>query len=275
MANNLRIDDNTVRIALERMQKSGFLKTWSASLNPHALGMECCSILVRAGEGTSSKQKIISQLKLVEGVVLIMSFLDDPSFRLIFYYKDKTDLERKIGLISSICGADKPSAVWNIPFPQCRMKLKKTDWQMSRLLLKDSRKKVSEIAKETRVSARTVRRRFALMTEDISFFPNPIVDVKKVNGFVYLFVVSYHNKKENKFATDAALRKEIERIIFLDTNAEYYTVIAAVFKNISEANKISDWLKAQEGVNEVIVRLVEDMISVSDWIEQEIERRLK
>ncbi len=274
LANNLGVDDNTVRSALERMQKSGFLKTWSASLNPHVLGMECESILVNAGEGTTSKQKMISQLQLVEGVVLILSFLDNPGFRLVFYYKDEADLENKTQLFSSICGVDMPSAAWKIPFPPCRMRLKKIDWQIARLLFKDSRKNVSEIAKSIGVSARTVRRRLALMAEDSSFFPNPIVDMKKVDGFAYLFLVWYLDRKE-KSVTDAGLRQEIERIIFLDASADYYTVIAAVCRNVSEAGKILDFLKSRDGVKEVIVRIVEDMISVHDWIEHEIERRLK
>ncbi len=112
------------------------------------------------------------------------------------------------------------------------------------------------------------------MAEDSSFFPNPIVDMKKVDGFAYLFLVWYLDRKE-KSVTDAGLRQEIERLIFLDASADYYTVIAAVCRNVSEAGKILDFLKSRDGVKEVIVRIVEDMISVHDWIEHEIERRLK
>ncbi|MDA4114093.1 MAG: AsnC family transcriptional regulator [Thaumarchaeota archaeon] len=274
LAKDLGIDDSTVRSALERMQRSGFLKAWSISLNPRALGMECASILVKTCEPVQSKQRIVSQLKLVEGVVLIISFLDDPGFRLVFYYSDEVDLDRKIRLVSSICGVDNPSASWKIPFPRCDMKLKKTDWEIARLIFKDSRKNFSEIAKDIGVSTRTVRRRLTLMAEGSSFFSNPVVDVKKVDGFVYFFLVSYRNTKE-KSVSDAGLRKEIERIIFLDSNAELYTVIAAVCKNVSGAEKISDRLKVRDGVKEVLVRVVEDMIIVDDWIDHELEKRAR
>jgi DNA-binding Lrp family transcriptional regulator len=53
LAKKLGIDDQTVRSAIGRMQKSGFLKTWSISLNPHLLGMDCESVILRAAEGTS------------------------------------------------------------------------------------------------------------------------------------------------------------------------------------------------------------------------------
>ena len=116
LAKKRGIDDQTVRSTIGRMQKSGFLKTWSISLNPHVLGMECGSVVLDVGEGASSKKDwIISQLKLIEGVVAIFSFLDDQGFRLVFYYEDDEDLERESRLVSSICGVSKPSALWKIP----------------------------------------------------------------------------------------------------------------------------------------------------------------
>ena len=142
LASSLGVDDNTVRASLERMRKSGFLKAWSASLNPHVLGMECKSILIKMDEA-SLKQKKLSELKLVEGVVLIMSFLDDPGFRIVLYCKDQKDFGAKIKLVSSICGVQEPSAVWDVPFPRCNSELKKTDWRIVGLLFRDSRMSVN------------------------------------------------------------------------------------------------------------------------------------
>jgi DNA-binding Lrp family transcriptional regulator len=275
LAKNLGIDDQTVRSTISRMQKSGFLKAWSISLNPHILGMECGSVLISAGEGASPpKNKIISRLRDVEGVVAIFSFLDDSGLRLVFFYEDAEDLERRVRLISSICGVSRPYASWTIPFPPCRMKLKKTDWQIIRYLLKDSRKNASEIGKGVGVSTRTVGRRLALMTNDNCYFPNPVVDAKKVDGFLYHFVISYDNKKD-KAAADELLRRSIGNIVFVDTNAELFTVMASICQNISEARKISDWLSTQEGIREVTARVFEDIIPVHDWIDHEIERRLR
>jgi DNA-binding Lrp family transcriptional regulator len=270
LANSLGIDDNTVRTAMERMRKTGFLKTWSASLNPHVLGMECESIFAEPRKNVTSK--IIRRLKLVEGVVPVMTFLENPSLRVIFYYKDEADLKRKTGLISSICEVDAPSVSWNIRFPKSKMKFKETDWQIVKILFEDSRKSTLEIAKSLRISTRTVRRRLEVMAEDSAFFPTPMVDMKKVDGFVYLFMIAY-DTKENKSLTDDRLRNEIKRIIFLDTNSESHTVVATVCQNISKANKISEWLKSQNGVKQVIIRVVEDTIYVYDWILNEIERR--
>jgi DNA-binding Lrp family transcriptional regulator len=150
LAKSLGVDDQTVRNTIRRMRESGFLKTWMAFLNPHVLGRECESVLVKAEASSPySKEKILTQLKLVEGVVAIFSFLGDPGFRVILYYEDTEALERSLRLIYSVCGVSEPSQSWKIPFPPCTVKLKKTDWELLRFLVKDPRKTISEIARGT------------------------------------------------------------------------------------------------------------------------------
>jgi DNA-binding Lrp family transcriptional regulator len=273
LARKLEIDDQTVRSTIRRMQESGFLKSWTISLNPHVLGMNCASVLVAAGEGTRRfGQKIVSQLKLIEGVVAIFSFLDDPGFRLVFFYQDEEDLKRKSDLVASICEANKPYAVWKIPFPPSTAKLKKTDWQIMRFLFKNSRKNVFDISDGIAISERTVRRRLDVLTENSCFFLSPVMDVKKVDGFLYHCVILFDNKKEKELA-DELLQKSIDRVVFADTSAESYSVLAAICRNISEARNVFDWISKQKGVRDVKAGVLEDLIFVRDWMDHELEKR--
>ncbi len=275
IAKKLGVDDQTVRSTVARMQDSGFLEGWTIRLNPRTLGMLGGSVLVRAGESvTPSMDKVVSRLQDVEGLVAIFTIFDDPGFRLVFFYEDDQDFERKSRLFSSICGASQPYASWRMPFPESRMKLKKTDWQIIRCLRKNSRKSASEIAAEIGVSTRTARRRLEAMTADNSFFPIPIVDVKRIDGFLYHFVISFADKKA-KATVDESLRRTIRGIIFADTNPENHTVIASVCQNIWEARQISDWLRAQHGIKEVTARVFEEIIFVPNWIDHEIGKRLR
>jgi DNA-binding Lrp family transcriptional regulator len=275
VAKELGVDDQTVRSIVARMQDSGFLKGWTISLNPRALGMLCGTALVKVGESAApSKDRVVSQLQDIEGLVAIFTFLDDPGFRLVFFYDDDQDFDRKTRLISSICGVTRSYVSWEIPFPESNKKLKKTDWQIIRTLLKDSRKSASEIAAEIGVSTRTARRRLEALAADNSFFPSPIVDVKRIDGFLYHFVISYADKKD-KAVADGLLRRKIRGIIFADTNADLHTVIGSVCQNISEARQISDWLRAQRGTVEVTARVFEEIIYVHNWIDHEVEKRLR
>jgi DNA-binding Lrp family transcriptional regulator len=275
LATKLGIDDQTVRSIIARMQESGFLKGWSITLNPRILGMHCASFLVRTpGEVLASKDKIISQLELVEGVVAIFSFLGDVGFRLVSFYQDEADLERRMQLIASICGQTRALATWKIPFPPSSKNLKKTDWQIIKFLSSKSRKNVSEIANEVGISARTVRRRLDMMTENNCFFLSPVMDVKKVEGFLYHCVILFDDKKA-KAVTDSVLRKSIERVVFVDSSAEFYSAVSTICRNISEAQQFLKWLQTQNGVHQVTAGALEDVIFVRDWIDQEIEKRLR
>ncbi len=275
LSKKLRVNDQTVRSALKRMEDSGFLKTWSAILNPHIFNMEAGSVLLESGrEASISKDEIVTQLKLIEGVVIIFRFHDEPGFRVIFYYEDQNDLDRKLRLMCSICRTSHPPQSWELNYPSSKMKLKRTDWQLIRILLINSRGNTSDIAASIGVSSRTVRRRLALLTQSNVFFVDPVVDIKRIEGFLYLFIVSFANKKRKSIA-DRFLLGSTEPIIFFDTTAELYTVIAAICQNISQAHRISSELREMDGVKDVISKIVEDRILVHDWLYHEIEKRIE
>lgn len=275
IARKLGVDDQTVRSTISRMKRTGFLKGWTIALNPHILEMECGNVLVEGGQKpTAPKDQVISQLQDLDGVVAVFNFLDGAGVRLVFFYEDDGDFERKTRLVSSICGVSSPYASWKIPFPANRVKLKKTDWEIIRSLLRDSRKNVSETAKDVGVSTRTVRRRLDILTQGNSFYPSPVVDAKKVDGFLYHFVVACTNKKD-KATLDQLLHTSARELVFVDTNAELYSVVASVCRNIAEADEISDWLRAQPGAGEVTARVFERITLVRGWIEREVDRRLR
>ena len=100
------------------------------------------------------------------------------------------------------------------------------------------------------------------------------MDGKKVDGFLYHFVVSYDNRKD-KATADESLRRSIGGIVFADTTAELHTVIGSICQNISEAREVSDFLRALDGVKEVRARVFEDIIPVHEWIDHEIEKHLR
>ena len=170
LSKRLGVDDQTVRRALKRMEDSGFLKTWSVILNPRVFNMEAASVLLESGNAPSLPiDEIAAQLKFIEGVVIIFRFHDDSGFRVIFYYEDENDLDRKIRLMCSICKKSKPSLAWNLIYPPSKIKLKTTDWRLIRILLKNSRKSPSDIAGQLGVSSRTVRRKLCFIGREQCF----------------------------------------------------------------------------------------------------------
>jgi DNA-binding Lrp family transcriptional regulator len=275
LAKRLDVDDQTIRNTMKRMQVSGFLKNWSIIVNPHVFNMEAASIILESQKGGSRvKNEILSQLKLIDGVAIIFQFLDGLGFRVILYYIDEKDLQRKIQLLSAVCSTNRQPRAWKLVYPPIKKELKRTDWQILGLLLRNSRENTSRMAASIGVSGRTIRRRLAILTLNRAFFVDPIVDFKRLDGFLHLFVVSFSSKTEKTLA-DQSLLQTPDAFIFIDTTAESYTVLAAICQNISQASRISGRLRLLKGVKKIMSKIVEDRILVHDWLEHEIETRVK
>jgi len=274
LSKKLGVDDQTVRKSLKRFQNSGFLKKWSVILNPHVFDMEAESIILETPKlGHRTKSQVLDQLMLIDGVVILFTFLDGSGFRLILLYKDQKDLDRKVRLLSAVCKISRKPLMWKLVYPTVNMRLKLTDWSLMEMLLQNSHASPSAMAAKIGVSARTVRRRLALLSENQAFFVDPVVDFKQIAGFLYMFIISYSSRKE-KNDGDSLLFKSPEPIIFVDTTAEFYTVIAIICQNVSQANRISTWLRHINGAKQVVSQIVEDRILVHDWLEGEIEHRI-
>ncbi len=73
VAKKLGIDEETARIRIQSLRESGFLLGWRLIPTAHLIGRES-SILVLELEDIEAKDRAISQIGRIDGVVLIQSF---------------------------------------------------------------------------------------------------------------------------------------------------------------------------------------------------------
>jgi DNA-binding Lrp family transcriptional regulator len=179
IAKRLGVDEETVRKRVERVRQSGILQGWQLIINPHLIGRESASIELEVGS-ESAKNSAISQLKLTEGIISILSF-HGRQLQVGFYYRNEKALARQISLMESICGC-RGSMLWNVSFPPFRLKMSRTDWMILDALRKDPRTKLSDLAREVKVSTRTLNRRIERMIQGWAFFLHAAIDLKKLGG---------------------------------------------------------------------------------------------
>jgi DNA-binding Lrp family transcriptional regulator len=271
VAKKLGIDEETARIRFRQSQRAGTILGFRLALNPHLLGRNATSVMLEADD-PSVKQSMISEIKLIDEVILIMDFYDKP-IRVVFCHENDRDRERRLDLIKSICGDRNPIS-WQMGFAPCNVKLKKTDWQILKVLSKDLMQNNSEIAKELRVSARTVRRRLAFMTESRAVYTFAVGNVMRVPGMAYLFLVNSPNEKKKRDVDEKILSK-LESAVFVDTNNKQYSLYAAVFHNMGEATETHRWIKSLDGAENTRMSMIREIISVQDWFDKEIDKHLK
>lgn len=193
MAERLGVDEETLRKRVKRLQGQEF-ESLQLSLNPSVLGREVVCIELRVDD-EARKPAMISQIKLVDGVVQIVDF-HGKEVEVVLWHEGEQDLLRKVQLISSICG-DEEAFYWPLEIPRSNHRLRKTDWQILKAMRKEPRKSLLEIAAEIRASVRTVKRRLALMTkENVSFLPIPSFKKSPTLSISFLVHCPDHTKKK-------------------------------------------------------------------------------
>jgi DNA-binding Lrp family transcriptional regulator len=155
-------DEETVRLTLKRSTDDGLVKGWRLVINPVLLGLELRGMQLDV-DREERKKEIIAQLRLIEGVLVIFDF-HGRGIRVVFYYPNSSAMERKIRLITSICGFEDKVQHWYTKLPAPEKKLRQIDWRILQILLKNPRMEIHPIARQLGISTRTVNRRLRQMS---------------------------------------------------------------------------------------------------------------
>jgi DNA-binding Lrp family transcriptional regulator len=106
IAEQLKVDEETVRNRLKRMNDAQFLRGWQLILNPVLLGRSAAIVEMKVAE-SESKGEVISRLKLLEGVMLIDDFYG-RELAVLTLYDNAAMLDRQVQLFASLCGGSPP-----------------------------------------------------------------------------------------------------------------------------------------------------------------------
>jgi DNA-binding Lrp family transcriptional regulator len=269
IAKRLGIDEETIRKRIKRQEKLGAIQGWRAVIHPNLIGSVDAYVDLEVSNA-KKKEEVLSQLKLLEGVIVITNFEGKGLF-ILFYTEPGEALSRKVQLICSICGTRDFTAL-NSYLPPCDLKLSGTDWKIIWSIRDDPRKNLTEIAKEAKVTTRTVNRRLTLLTERRAFFLMGLPNFRQLVGTTGNFLI-FFSEGEKKRSSSAA-----ERIISKFKNTAFAAVTQSslmcniFFHNLSEAEEAYEWIKKLEGVGEARMRIIRDLIFVQDWLGEVIKR---
>lgn len=267
IAKRVGVDEETVRKRIKRQEKLGAIQGWRAVIHPNLVG--CIDAYVDLEVSNADrKEEILSQLKLLEGVIVVTSFEGKGLF-VMFYTESGEALTRKVQLICSLCGARDFTAL-NSYLPPCDLKLSGTDWKIIWAIRDDPRKNLSDIAKEAKVTIRTVNRRLTMLTERRAFFLMGLPNFRQLVGTTGNFLI-FCSDQENR--SSAA-----KRIISRFENTAFAAITQSVmmcnifFHNLSEAEQAYEWINRLEGVAKARMRIMKDLIFVCDWLDNQMKK---
>jgi DNA-binding Lrp family transcriptional regulator len=268
IAKRIGVDEETVRKRIKRQEKLGAIQGWRAVIHPNLVGCVDAYVDLEASNA-DRKEEILSQLKLIDGVIVITSFEGKGLF-VMFYTEPGEALTRKVQLICSICET-RDFTTLNSYLPPCDLKLSTTDWKIIWAIRDEPRKSLSEVAKEARVTTRTVNRRLTLLTECRAFFLMGLPNFRQLVGTTGNFLI---------FCSDEERRSSVAKsIISRFENTAFAAVTRSAimcnifFHNLSEAEQAYEWIKSLEEVRRVRMRIMKDLIFVEDWLDYQMKKR--
>ncbi|TMI48568.1 Lrp/AsnC family transcriptional regulator [Candidatus Bathyarchaeota archaeon] len=268
IAAKLGVDEETVRNRVKHLRDVGFLLGYRVVPNPTLLGRVFASLRIEFRD-RESKQAAIPRLAQMDGVINIGSAYDTSLLVTVLADQDQDFPKLIVGL-----GVDgEVSLVPGLGLRTTSFRMTKLDWEIVRLLLRDAERKLDEIAKQLKVSTRTVKRRLNLMMKEAAILTMPVVDLRKTEGISYQLRVQIEQGK--KLEVEKSVVAKIGNVVFRASDSENGFVFGFTGANVAEGSDILEWVKQQPGVKSASMTIAERVVQVFDWIESEVERRLR
>jgi DNA-binding Lrp family transcriptional regulator len=267
IARKLGVDEETVRNRVKALKESGFLLGWKLLPNLALFGRTSYFVFLEF-QNEDEKEQAIPKITKQDGVILIaniygnsllVTVADDPKVNLA---KKVSELTEKAESFATP-GMNLPGLI--------SFKMTKTDWQIIKLLLRDAERKVREIAKEVKLSTKSVNRRLNEMMDSRAIFIMPVVDLRKAGGIsCHLLVEAQEGKKSE---VDEAVSLKIPNLVFRASAAKNDLIFGFNGTNIAEVSEILKLVKNVPNVKSARLNIVQNVVHVYDWIEEEVEKR--
>jgi len=269
VAKKLGVDEETVRNRIKYLKESGFLIGWRVVPSPALLGRKIAFLLVEIEDNDGgSKEKVVSELKGKEGVISIVSIYPNNLLVNVLDDGEKTSSKQ----ISEMKLKTSPLVVPEMNVPRSDFRMTTTDWKIVSLLLKDAERKVSEVSKELKTSAKTVRRRLNAMMGASAILIMPIVNLKKASGVSYSLMVQCQDGKRDE--VNRLIASRIHNLVFRASDSSNGSIFGFTGANLAEGNEVLGWVRQLNGVRAARMNISEEVVHVFDWLETEVDRRV-
>ena len=268
IAERLGIDEETVRNRVKHLRDIGFLLGYRLVPNPILLKLSFASVRIEFKD-RETKQAAMPRLVEIGGVINIASTYDRSALVTLLAKQDQDFSKLMVGL--EVDG--EVSWVPGLGLRTTKFRMTRLDWEIVSLLLRDAERKLDEVAELLKVSTRTVKRRLSMMMKENAIFTMPIVDLRRTEGISYQLRVQSEQGKISEVGKSVVAK--IANLVFRATDSQNGLVFGFTGANVAEGSEILEWVRSQPGVKSAEMTITESVVQVFDWLESEVQRRLK
>jgi DNA-binding Lrp family transcriptional regulator len=256
IANELRVDQGTIRSRMKKFQEQRTLKGWYLGVSPGLTGHDVGHAWLTV-EPESRKNAVIDGLLSAPEVERVCNYLG-PKVSFIFLVEKGADSNTSMKSLAAHVDSNMVLHKQGVVQVPTRV-LKETDSSIIASLRENPWKPYPTVAKEIGISAKTVARRVARLSQDGSIYMLPIVDLKALQGIIPVeLVVDYLTPKMRAEVNERIASHVGEGLLFYD-NSGPYGYFALIVPNLSQIEQVVKWTKQQSGVKEARVDALLDV----------------
>lgn len=261
------ISGNTVNARIKKLQKSQIIEGYAIKIDPPTLGYGIFYIAV-SGNGITDQLK---QIRLVGDLFFTVPCVGGVTVCGIVV---KEDLKKKIELAKKIISGVKILTVVEADTSNINSELTRTDLEIIDKMLDNPRKKIEDIARETKLSTKTVARSIEKLHGNESVQFTTMYDPLKLGNYIPYAVIVWVNKsmKKIKNTMDAQFGDEYMQIPFLTQDQ---IVVFLYGDSIFEMDKTTQKIRTVPGVSSTEVFIPKKIMFPNQWIKNAINHAKK
>jgi DNA-binding Lrp family transcriptional regulator len=257
IAKDLGVDQHTVRIRMKKFQEQGILKGWYLGVSPGLRAQNVVHAWFMVDPG-SSKRDVIDRLLPVPDVERMCDYLGQK-LSIVLFCERETDPDICLSRLGTLAGSNvvlHKQGVVPVPIRN----VTRTDAAIIGILRRDPSKPYPAIAKELGLSAKTVKRRITMLSEDGAVYMLPVIDLKALHGIIPVeLVVEYVSPELRRGADEQIVSNIRDGLVFSDTSGPH-GYFALIVSNIARVEQVASLVKQLNGVRGAHTEVLQDVI---------------
>jgi DNA-binding Lrp family transcriptional regulator len=272
IAKKVEADGNTVKLRLNKMKKSGFIKYFQIYPNYRLLGINGAAHIFHVKD-VLEKYEIIDKCALVDGVVEIHNFIG-TDLCIDFTYEDSRDERRRLELFRKLTRCDSPEKFYDRFMPKVDVALSNSDWRIIKALRYDAFKPLSKVAEEVGLTAKTVRRRFERMTQHNAIFIVPVVNPAEIADTITYVMLMYPSPGRREEVMARAMKYFGDSAFIVNAPSHGNSMLALAARTLAETEDSLIKAKKIEGMMDVRLLVLKEMREYTQWMDSAIDRKI-
>lgn len=271
IGDELELSSNTVKTRVMKMIEEGAIVRFLTNVKLEAFGYDLIYVVVR--HGSEQENEILRKTKLVGNTFMVINCVGGMT---VLGLAVKGELEKKMELVKTLL---EPAVVVSIfPVKASPVKrLTRTDLMLIRHLIKYPRASANDIARAIKVSTRTVKRRFDLLTKNEVIHFMILFNPASMKGFIHFSMMLEVDEKKYRDVV-GHIYKELSDYFLLPPPPMYQKsaiVVILYSDNLYSMDEMFKKVKNLDGVKNVELFMPSKLEFKQDWFVKVLDNLLK